>query len=714
MTTHVHVLRGCATAPLAHYLKALGVFRLVAEQCDENARSFWKDDVFHLVTTLDAEELARFFCDEFSPTPLLSPWNGGSGFYTGHYSTAVEALATLARSTHPRLAGFRRALAFIRPLLPETNEAPGAKGPKEAFVATLRSHGPDDFVHWIDAAIQVVGPDRLETPSLLGTGGNDGNLDFSVNYALALLQLINPETGTGTPVATSLLAAALLGDVRLSVKGGTASQLLPGSLAGNPWDFVLMLEGALLLCPSTTRRTDSADLPRAAAPFAFRAIGLGYGSAGADDEGSKENRGEQWFPIWSRPATLLELSGLFNDGRVRQGSRAAKDGYQAVRGVAALGVARGVEKFVRFGYLKRNGKTFFAVPLEEVHVRNAPSAVTRLLDEIDPWLDALRRAAREDHAPKAYARAVRDIQTIGFELCRLGNGNERRWGDLVGELGFAEDELVRTPKNTAKARLQPLPRLSSRWLEASNDGTAEYRLARALAAAHAPFRPGSADELGPIRAHCLPLDPASRFSRFLASSEGLRNDPRVVWGGRDLAQDLTSIVLRRAMEGARAGFDGLPLEGVAHASLDDILAFLNGTVDDARIARLARGLMAVTPAPMLTADHEKPFPLYALFRVANLDTSERTRTALPSGVGPRCDTQTLRLLAAGRLDEAARVALARLGAMGLRPKLRHTAGDARLSLRLAASLAFPIGPRAVRRVLDAVTQPFASQPSEMP
>ena len=37
MTVHVHQLRGCAPAPLAHYLKALAILRLVSEQRDPAA-----------------------------------------------------------------------------------------------------------------------------------------------------------------------------------------------------------------------------------------------------------------------------------------------------------------------------------------------------------------------------------------------------------------------------------------------------------------------------------------------------------------------------------------------------------------------------------------------------------------------------------------------------------------------------------------------------
>ena len=74
-------LDGCTPEPLMGYLKALGVLRLVSEQADPEARGFWRDGVFVLETKLDRDGLAKFFLEQYSPTPLLAPWNGGSGFY---------------------------------------------------------------------------------------------------------------------------------------------------------------------------------------------------------------------------------------------------------------------------------------------------------------------------------------------------------------------------------------------------------------------------------------------------------------------------------------------------------------------------------------------------------------------------------------------------------------------------------------------------------
>jgi CRISPR-associated protein Csx17 len=79
---HVHELWGLRPDALATYLAALGVFRLLAEQRDAEVRALWRDEHFALVTTLDWAEIERFFVSDYAPTPILSPWNMESGFFS--------------------------------------------------------------------------------------------------------------------------------------------------------------------------------------------------------------------------------------------------------------------------------------------------------------------------------------------------------------------------------------------------------------------------------------------------------------------------------------------------------------------------------------------------------------------------------------------------------------------------------------------------------
>ena len=88
-------LRGCTPEPLMAYLKALGVFRLVAEQKDKEARAWWHNDTFMLRSTLDRDGLVEFFLEQYRPTPIVSPWNGGSGFYPKDNSKAMDVILEL-------------------------------------------------------------------------------------------------------------------------------------------------------------------------------------------------------------------------------------------------------------------------------------------------------------------------------------------------------------------------------------------------------------------------------------------------------------------------------------------------------------------------------------------------------------------------------------------------------------------------------------------
>ena len=100
-------LEGCRPQPLMSYLKALGVFRLVAEQADFAARLWW-DRAGHAVlrSLLDAEGLERFLLDEYRPAPITSPWNAGSGYYREPaHREAVAVLDRVANSTEPRPRG---------------------------------------------------------------------------------------------------------------------------------------------------------------------------------------------------------------------------------------------------------------------------------------------------------------------------------------------------------------------------------------------------------------------------------------------------------------------------------------------------------------------------------------------------------------------------------------------------------------------------------
>jgi CRISPR-associated protein Csx17 len=753
MSIYHHELTGCAPTPLAHYLKALGIFRLVAEQADPTARGFWKDESFHLVTVLPREELLKFFLETYSPTPMVSPWNKGSGFY----SADDPALSPIEMSQAARLKLFQQGIKDSRKLLPEIIRADQAvrsiknetkdrqlsksqkdalkksdgykrrlaeadrsfKTLKDQLIPRLRLSWRGAHAEWLGAALVIGADNTPEYPSLLGTGGNDGRLDFTNNFMQRLNDVfdINSVSAAPRPLAHDLLTGSLFGCVTSGQQSGVAvGQFFPGAAGGanctngsegdsalNPFDFILMMEGSILFAAQATKRLDSNTRIKASAPFAIHSASCGYASASKDETNS---RGEQWMPLWEAPATLDDLRRLLAEGKVQIGKSNANRAVDFARAVARVGVAKGIVSFQRFGYLERNGQSNLAVPLGRWQV--IPQPHQELLEDLDrfSWNNRLQRASRDDNAPASLAAAHRRLEDAVMAVCAQGS-QASRWQSVLVALGECEAQLLRSGKFTKDKGLQPVPPLSAGWVVAADDGSPEYRLALALALQ-------ASDDFGrdPIRRHWLPLEKIG--SRFAKGESGLAHDPAVVCSGLDPERDLIALVQRRLIEGAKGSGTQLPLVAAprASATIADVAAFIEGHVDLKKVLELARPLMALNrrDAGLRMAltrvsqpnGAEATLPLfYALFRLSCLPWPLK----MGEGEVPiRCDPAIYNRLASGDLSAAAENAIRRLKSSGVVPLIRNAIGDAALARQLAVSLAFPISSRSAEILADQLTK----------
>ncbi|MBL8716430.1 MAG: type I-U CRISPR-associated protein Csx17 [Myxococcales bacterium] len=746
MSVQVHKLEGCSPTPLASYLKALAVLRLVSEQRDPEARGFWKDEAFWLATKLSREALLTFFLDEYAPTPILSPWNGGSGFYfreekskdkdpsTGKLmktgvrnapTAATRALEQLLGSTSPRFAKYADCARIAKLLLSERGfeSAPG-EFEKAALIAAFRSRVLASGLVWVDASVTSMG-DEFSCAPMTGSGGNDGNEDFSKNFLVRVLGLLE----SGASNRRSLLEQCLFGGAVAGAHDVAAGQFSPGGNAGvnagagfegsavsNGWDYVFAIEGSILFAGAASRRLESCA-SGAAFPFAVRVDPVGYGSAADADR--DDSRAEIWLPLWERASSHAEASALLAEGRARLDRADAQRTTEVARAVAALGTSRGVTAFERTAFFTRNGNMHYSVAVGRWPVSSQPHE--QLLDDVERWVSQLRKFSRDRFAPKSVTAAARRIDEAMLAVCRAG-GDARRWQALLLALGRAEQALLGSPQKAADPirQLAPLPPLRPAWLLAIDDGSAELRLAIALASQDVVLRDHGAPVSLNVRAHWMPVDRsrAPRFAhasrgaaRFATDGGGLASDPDVVCGGDDLERDCIRLVRRRVQLAPGLAARGLGLLGArgAEASLGDVAAFLAGQVDDARVLALARPLMAIQwwehELPSLTAAVGAATDVldaaYAVARLAHLSSPLSRGEPLTIPLDP----EPVARFAAGDLAGALEVCLRRLRASGLRPLVRHLVGDARAARRLAASLAFPIRPTDLRRCADFVTKP---------
>jgi CRISPR-associated protein Csx17 len=96
---------------MAAYLKALAVLRLVSEQTDAEAKGCWQGNMFCVESKLDEPGLVRFFLEEYRPTPIVAPWNGGSGFHEGDRRVGMDAILS---SDAVRFEEYRETILAVR------------------------------------------------------------------------------------------------------------------------------------------------------------------------------------------------------------------------------------------------------------------------------------------------------------------------------------------------------------------------------------------------------------------------------------------------------------------------------------------------------------------------------------------------------------------------------------------------------------------------
>ncbi len=268
-----HVLPGLQPEPLAGYLAGLGLIRVLGEQADPHATAAWTADGLAIDTAV--EDVATWLADQYRPMPVLSPWNGGSGFGAKD-KEPLRRLDALRANSSPRLADLRSAIQIAEEVVLKARDkrwiTESGVAEKDRVVLEFRNRCPDELLPWIDAAI-VLADDDTFFPPLLGTGGNDGRLEFSTNFHQQLIELL----GTSAKERARSLAAArdLLDGTQLaSLSEVPIGQFDPGNAGGpgssrfgaagslaNPWSYVLVVEGAALFAASATAEASARGGP---------------------------------------------------------------------------------------------------------------------------------------------------------------------------------------------------------------------------------------------------------------------------------------------------------------------------------------------------------------------------------------------------------------------------------------------------------------------
>lgn len=718
MTNRIE-LRGCAPAPLIHYLKALGILRLVAEQLDETARGSWLGDTFVLETTKNKEELVRFFLDDYSPTPIVAPWNGSSGFYPKDVWQR-ESFEKLWQTNETRFADYAATFAAARSIVGDKTQQP-KDDEKTEMLRRSRQQFPDRALDWLDAAF-ALGQDKPDYPPLLGSGGNDGRLDFTINFVSRLLcvlpEVLRTEKNADKRIEQSAkqLRSALFAEESASLEKAAVGQFYPAGAGGanmdnaatgaafvNPWDFILAIEGTLMLASATVRQLAAGARSKASFPFTVRNSNIGYGTATENEK----IRAEMWLPVWSRSTSYQEISQIFKEGRVQfSNRRPVRTGFDFARAVAELGVDRGIDAFQRYAFIERNGQANLATPLGRFEVPKKELPLTSLINDekLNDWLARFNRAIG-DKTPARFVRVRKRIEEAIFAVCASSSESEQveSLRETLIALGQAESELANGETHRSKNFLQPLSGLKRGWAFACNDNSSEFDIAAALAAI------SGNDKSNSFRANLESFDDKKR-----SWSE---NDNSAVWTNAAIAENLSAVLQRRAIEARQNGVAHPLLASSWTASLDSVGAFLNfedangRRFDDAKLEDFLHGLVLIDwrdyknsrqPSARIPANLPRA---YALLKLLFLPEGRfrRDENALPIII--KHEPSIVPLLRANRVADAIEIAVRRLKSSGLIALADEFYFDEREGARLAAALLIPVHETAVFALAELMLRP---------
>jgi CRISPR-associated protein Csx17 len=747
-------LPGCTPEPLSNYLKALGVLRVLVELGqDSQAKGYWEDDVFVLMTTLHKGELIDFLLEKYQPTPLISPWNGSTGFYP---KDNRKTLDSLLNSQGERLKEYRKTIQIGQGVVNQLNlsEQPEDEM-KKLLLMKLRNCLPDRVIQWLDTCALIT-EKKLELPPLMGTGGNDGNFEFSRTFMQQLQEVMDFQTGKSTLNSANLLQGALLGDAIPKLPfSGVIGQFNPIAAGGanaapgyqaksrvNPWDFILMLEGTLLFTAGVSRRYGAINSGDLTYPFTVKGSNFGYGSASDNDQ----TRGELWLPLWLQPTGIKELQILFREGRAKVGKRTAKTGVDFALAVSGLGVDRGLSEFVRYSFQIRNGLSYFAIPLGRFQPQQNPKI--ELLAELDSWLLKFGEVASNNNAPASVKRTYRQLENAIFEWTQYRVTNVEQSGliasatspaqrekllNILITLGAVEKSLSQSLTFIQEKYLKPIPLLRKEWVNACNDESVEFRLALSLAGK------GLQQKIIPFHEKLLLINApfSSQFRSRLVKVRGNQwadqEDGITLWQEASLVQNLITLIKRENLDSepqkTRSDDFSQNPEKLSrffsnYANLSDICLWIDGKTNDARIDAIARGLSLIKfhhSVPLPPQDkHSQLYPpiAYSLLavvqrrlikanhhqRVDSLQNEVNYNEAQKDVILPKVPGLFAKI-SGGDCVGATKLAAQRLHASGLKPAIREGIYEPRdRALRIAAALAFPLSEKDASFLLNQIQQ----------
>lgn len=369
----------------------------------------------------------------------------------------------------------------------------------------------------------------------------------------------------------------------------------------NALDYLLAVEGALALRGAVSRTLAANSRRFAAFPFVFDS-----GEDFVDDSNEvKGTASSVWLPLWDRPAAYAELESFICDAQARLPDKEARFSAEFARALRAQGVDAGFSGWQEFRFKMKasrvpwvcTGRYLGAVANQQaLHLNDAlaPLDDSGFFDQFEPRYKGNKVESRSPHPVRAVLNAAieemiseptpegaLEVLVRLYGACRQMALSESFRDTLRGGGTVFFSSLPQEPWKNLLQGLEQLP---------------EFRIARALASITGLERQRKQingkpafSAVQPFLGSLLPLKRGP--TGWYLPTDSKTSSKQAVWSGTDICHDLALVLSRRYLDSLD---DDLPaLRSPQPAPLTDILTFLNGALDDYRIARWTEALSLI-------------------------------------------------------------------------------------------------------------------------
>lgn len=595
---------GCRHDVLGHNLKAIGLLRALAtcaqlEHRDPEVEGWWdlESACFRLGSHKypNEEKLMEFFNDYYRPTEILAAWNKDVGLKQDFANKSGRAF------------GWSKANAFSVQVADQKITG------HEAFLK-YRELAEDSISSVLDAVSSAFGKRGYDNPVFLNKGiaGRAHVVRTYWDYVKDFASHKNK---------SHLTESALFNQRRLEttekrVPSGKGTPFFPDAIKtynnGLGWvvetfpfnalDYLLAVEGAVAMRGAVSRTLAANSRRFVAFPFVFDS-----GEDLVDD--SNEVKGTApsiWLPLWDRPATFAELASFICDAQARLPGKETRFSAEFARALRAQGVDAGFVGWQEFRFKMKASRVPWvctgrylgsACDHYSIALNDALASLdeSSFLEQFEPLFEGNKIGSRSPHPVRAALNSAIE-QAVAEPTPENALEILIRVYSTCRQMALSESfrEKLRAGRATF---LEALPQGPWENLLRGLEHTPEFRVARALASIAGFAKQwgqsnGKAvfSEVQPLLGSLLPLKRGHRGWWYLPT-ESKDRSKQAVWSGTDLCHDLARVLSRRYLDSRDD--DRPAIMAVRTAPLEDILAFINGDLDDHRIARWAEALSLI-------------------------------------------------------------------------------------------------------------------------